>query len=343
MCFLEAQDFNPAPFCSFLSGSWTHPSYHLRVTANKNAPAVSYLMCSSLVLGLGSSRVPPLMSSSTTSVRKLPPVLQEPPGLVVPCCAAPPADTRVGKPPMWTRGAIKFLRVFWRRPHLLLGHAVCSITVLLVLVCLLILSHKAVPSALCHWIRAPFSLLPVLPFPLLLVPHLGYCYGYEFSFLQKEMEGTSDQNHCSPITDHATLFSCSFITSSHASYINLWVFMFTTLLCLCLQPSLCSIPPFCLGHTVDLLPSSCLYVHKHLFLVSFPVFFRLQHNLPSWLFAADSNGSLKHTTASLFWNKPASHPNTNLLPWVLTHILITDQFQPAPLSETLKIYHFLSR
>lgn len=80
--------------------------------------------------------------------------------------------------------------------------------------------------------------------------------------------------------------------------ITLWVLMFTALLCLYLQPSLCSIPPFCLGHS-DLLPSSCLYVHKHLFLVSFPVFFRLQHNLPSWSFAADSNGSLKHTAASL--------------------------------------------
>lgn len=124
--------------------------------------------------------------------------------------------------------------------------------------------------------------------------------------------------------------------------INLWVLRFTALLCLYLQPSLCGIPSFCLGHS-DLLPSSCLYVHKHLFLVSFPVFFRLQHKLPSWSFAADSNGSLKHTAASLVWKEPASHPNTNLLPWVLTHIPIMDQFQPTPLSEILKIYHFLSR
>lgn len=76
------------------------------------------------------------------------------------------------------------------------------------------------------------------------------------------------------------------------SYINLRVLIFTALLCLYLQPSLCNSPPFCLGHTLDLLPSSCLYVHKDLFLVSFPVFFRLQHNLPSWPFSADSNGSL---------------------------------------------------
>lgn len=91
---------------------------------------------------------------------------------------------------------------------------------------------------------------------------------------------------------HSFLVFLHHFPSCYTSYISLWVLMFTVLLCLCLQPSLCSIPPFCLGHTLDMLPSSCLYVCKHLFLVSFPVFFRLQHNLPSWLFTADSNGSL---------------------------------------------------
>lgn len=111
---------------------------------------------------------------------------------------------------------IKFLTVFWWRSHLLLAYAVCSITMLPILVCLLILSHKAVPLALCHWIQGPFCpshAITVLPFPLLLIPCLCYCC--DFSFPQKEMEGTFDQKHHSPITDHATLFSCSFTTSPY--------------------------------------------------------------------------------------------------------------------------------
>ena len=113
--------------------------------------------------------------------------------------------------------------------------------------------------------------------------------------------------------------------------------------CLHLQPPLSSIPPFCLGHVPDLLPSSCLYLHKRLFLVSFPVLFRLQDNLPSWLFSANSNASLKHTSARLFWNEPSYHPNTSLLPWVCIHILITGQFQQTPVSEVSKIRHFLTK
>lgn len=77
--------------------------YHPAVTAAKNAPAFTYLTCSHLVLGLRSSRVLPLICSSTTCVRRLPKVLQEPPELLEPCCAAPPANTRVVKSPTWTR------------------------------------------------------------------------------------------------------------------------------------------------------------------------------------------------------------------------------------------------
>lgn len=113
--------------------------------------------------------------------------------------------------------------------------------------------------------------------------------------------------------------------------------------CLHLQPSLPSIPPFCLGCVPDLLPSSCLYLHKRLFLVSFPVLFRLQDNLPSWPFSANSNASLKHSSVRLFSNEPSYHPNTSLLPWVPIHILITDQFQQTPVSEILKICRFLTR
>lgn len=57
---------------------------------------------------------------------------------------------------------LKFLTVFWRRPHLILDHAVCSITMLPILVCLLILSHKAVPLALCHRIWGPFCMCHAL-------------------------------------------------------------------------------------------------------------------------------------------------------------------------------------
>lgn len=103
--------------------------------------------------------------------------------------------------------------------------------------------------------------------------------------------------------------------------------------CLHLQPSLSSIPPFCLGRVPDLLPSFCLYLHQHLFLVSFPVLFRLEANLPSWPFSANSNASLNHTSARFFWNESSYHPNTNLLPWVLIHILITGQFQQTPVSD----------
>lgn len=113
--------------------------------------------------------------------------------------------------------------------------------------------------------------------------------------------------------------------------------------CLHLQPSLSSIPPFCLGRVPDLLPSSCLYLHKRLFLVSFPVLFRLQDNRPSWPFSANSNASSKLTSARVFWNEPSYHPNTCLLPWVLIHILITGQFWQMPVSEVLKICHFLTR
>lgn len=121
------------------------------------------------------------------------------------------------------------------------------------------------------------------------------------------------------------LFSCVPSSLPLMLYIkvNLRVLVFTALLCFCLQPFLCGIPPFCLGHS-DLLSNSCLYVHKHLFLVSFPVLFRLQHNLPSWPLAADSNGFLKLTTASPVWNEPASHPNTNLLPWVFASLSQTN-------------------
>lgn len=100
--------------------------------------------------------------------------------------------------------------------------------------------------------------------------------------------------------------------------------------CLHLQPSFSSIPLFCFGCAPDLLPSSCLYLHKRLSLVSFPVLFRLQDNLPSWPFSADSNASLKHTSARLFWNEPSYHRNTSLLPLVLICILIIGQFQQTP-------------
>lgn len=94
-----------------------------------------------------------------------------------------------------------------------------------------------------------------------------------------------------------------------------------------LQPSFSNIPLFCFGCAPVLLPSFCLYLHKRLSLVSFPVLFRLQDNLPSWPFSADSNASLKHTSARLFWNEPSYHRNTSLLPQVLICILITGQFQ----------------
>lgn len=87
LCLLEAQGFKPAfCSCSFPSGSWGLPSYsHCR---QEGSSCCTYLMDSSLVLGLGSSREPPFISSSTKRARKLAPVLQEHPGLAAPCWAA---------------------------------------------------------------------------------------------------------------------------------------------------------------------------------------------------------------------------------------------------------------
>lgn len=126
-----------------------------------------------------------------------------------------------------------------------------------------------------------------------------------------------------------------------ASRLICWSLCSELFSCLHLQPSLSSIPPFCFGCVPDLLPSFCLYLHKRLSLVSFPVLFRLQDNLPSWPFPANSNASLKHTSARLFWNEPSYHPNTSLLPWA--HILITGQFRQILVSEILKICNFLTR
>ena len=148
------------------------------------------------------------------------------------------------------------------------------------------------------------------------------------------MEGTFAQKHHSPHhwPCHSSLIFLQHFPSRYTLRLSYRSLHLELCSCLHLQPSLSSIPPFCLGRIPGLLPSSCLYLHKRLFLVSFPVLFRLQDNLPSWPFSANSNASLKHTSARLFWNEPSYHPNTSLLPWVLIHILITGQFQQTPVS-----------
>lgn len=100
LCFLEAQGFNPTSCCfSFPSGSWTLPSYsHCRHKCSScHLSGMFFLGFRSKVQQSASTyQLLNYMCQKLTG-------LQEPPGLVVPCRTSPPADTRLGKSPMWTR------------------------------------------------------------------------------------------------------------------------------------------------------------------------------------------------------------------------------------------------
>lgn len=168
-------------------------------------------------------------------------------------------------------------------------------------------------------------IVPLCCFPLPLVSKLYYCY--DRFFLNRNWRSSYPKISILPSpTQHSpsTPLFTHFPSASRLSCGSLCLEPYSRLH---LQPSFSNIPLFCFGCAPVLLPSFCLYLHKRLSLVSFPVLFRLQDNLPSWPFSADSNASLKHTSARFFWNEPSYHRNTSLLPQVLICILITGQFQ----------------